>query len=128
MDAVEGVPEDRWSEAGVVGNWSIKDLLGHIAFWESRAVAAVSRTIRGEPDPEQPADYDFEPINQEQHGIRAGWSIEAIRKEMYDTHAELMALLHKMPGIDPQRIDGNTFDHYDEHAQEIRDWRKAQGL
>jgi hypothetical protein len=128
MDAVDGVPEDHWSVPGVVGEWSIKDVLGHVTFWESRAVAAISRTMRGEPDPETPADYDFEPINQEQHSIRAGWSVEAIRNEMNDTHGELMALLHKMPSIDPDRIEGNTFEHYDEHAQEIRNWRTAQGM
>ena len=61
IDVIEGIPAEQMSEPGVSGDWSIKDLLGHIAYWEGRAIAVVERRLTGEPDPPG-SEQDFESL------------------------------------------------------------------
>ena len=39
------VPSDRMVGATVVGTWSVKDLLGHIATWEVEAIRNIERFL-----------------------------------------------------------------------------------
>lgn len=124
--AIDGIPDDRMTELGAVGDWSVKDVLGHVAFWESRAVARMEREERGEPHPDGGGDY--EPINQEQHRLRAGQSLAEARDELEQTHAQLVGLIGRMPTFDIETIAGNTWEHYDDHAEDIRRWREREGI
>lgn len=127
IDALDGIPDERMAEPGVAGDWSVKDLLGHVAFWESRSVAHLDREARGEPHPDGNG-ADFEQINAEQHRLRAGQTLADARDELQRTHAELVALLERVPSVDADDISGNTWEHYDEHAENIRAWRKREGI
>ena len=64
---LDQIPRQRMLESGAVGVWSIKDLLGHIAYWDSEAPGAGQRHLTGEPDP----DYDFDAINAREAALRA---------------------------------------------------------
>ena len=124
--AIEGIPEERLSEPGVAGEWSVKDVLAHVAFWEGRAIGIVERALNGEPDP--PPGPDFEIVNLEVHAERADWTVARMLDEFHGTHERFMAALRLYPEIDPDVIEGNTFEHYDEHAADIRAWREREGV
>ena len=47
--ALDDIPEDRLSDPGVIGEWSLKDLFGHLAFWDEHAVAEIERALAGLP-------------------------------------------------------------------------------
>lgn len=126
LDTIDGIPDDRLADPGVAGDWSVKDLLGHVAFWESRVVDRFDREARGEPHPDGGDDY--EAINQEQHRLRAGQSVAEARDESQRTHAALVATLERTPSVDPDTIAGNTWDHYDEHIADIRAWREREEI
>jgi hypothetical protein len=106
----------------------VKDVLGHIAYWEGRAIGIVERTLTGEPDPPSGTDDEFEAINLREQAARAGWNVDETREELFGTHERFMAALRQCPGIDPDRIAGDTFEHYKEHAIDIRDWRARVGV
>jgi uncharacterized protein (TIGR03083 family) len=119
LAVVDDVPAARLAEPGVAGDWSVKDLLGHIAFWEGRAVARLKRRAAGEPDP---PSQDYEPINQREHALRRDWSAAQVREELTETHAQLLAALDAQPDFDPDELSGNTWEHYAEHVADIRAW------
>jgi hypothetical protein len=125
LAAIDGLDETRLSQPGVTGEWSIKDLLGHVAYWEGRTIGIVERRRNGEPDPT--GGSDFEIVNQQVHAERAGWTVAQLLDEFHGTHERFMAALRQYPQIDPDDIDGNTFGHFDEHAAEIRAWRERAG-
>ncbi len=127
MDSIEGLPEPRMSEPGVAGDWSVKDVLGHVAYWEGRSIGTVERALTGEPEPEVSA-ASVDSINDGVHEERAGWSIEQALSELHGTHQRFMAALRQHPGIDLDLIEGDTFEHYDEHAADIRAWRERVGV
>ena len=125
QSAIDGIDQTKMSEPGVTGAWSVKDLLGHVAYWEGRAIAIVERRLNGEPDPT--GGTDFETVNQQVHAERADWTLAQMLDEFHGTHERFMAALRQYPQIDPDDIEGNTFEHYDEHAAEIRAWRERVG-
>jgi hypothetical protein len=113
LAAIDGIPEERMTEPGVVGEWSVKDALAHVAYWD---------------DPDLPdSGGDWQPINERVAAERANWSLAETRRNLEETHERMLAALRARPDIDPEQVRGD-WEHYDEHAAEIRAWRAQQGL
>ncbi len=48
---LDGLPDDQWSLPATVGDgdWSVKDLIGHLASWEEIALERVAAVLEGTP-------------------------------------------------------------------------------
>jgi hypothetical protein len=46
---VDAIPRDRLEESGVVGEWSVRDLLAHLAGYERYVAAAIFADLTGTP-------------------------------------------------------------------------------
>jgi uncharacterized damage-inducible protein DinB len=124
MNALEGIPEDRMSEPGVVGVWSVKDLMAHVAFWDERDVDVLEAQSAGrEVEP-----IDWRVKNDEVARERAEWSLTRARQAMHDAHERVNEAVSKHPDADLDDWAKETYEHYDEHAAEVRDWREREGL
>ena len=130
LTALEGIPEERLSEVGVVGTWSVKDLLGHVAVWDDHAVMACQRLLAGKPR----RAVDWRAMNEREHTVRADRSAVEQLAEMEASHARLVAFVAALSpadlrtvGVRP-RLRLDTYAHYDEHAAHFRAWRKRAGL
>ncbi len=116
--AIEAVPGDRWSDAGVCGAWSIKDLLGHIAVWDQVCVDYLGECVRGE----ESDTLDLQRVNDEAAALRADRNIAQQRAEMNESHAALLGALTKQTSFDPEVLGESSWLHYDEHAAQVRSW------
>ncbi|HET9014180.1 MAG TPA: maleylpyruvate isomerase N-terminal domain-containing protein [Thermomicrobiaceae bacterium] len=120
MGAIDGVPETRQEEPGAAGGWSVKDVLGHIAFWDADATARVRSLIAGQ---DARAVEEYEEANQREAARRSAWSLADVRAELDHTHAALLASLDAADAagvaIDPPVIEGATAEHYDEHLPDL---------
>ncbi|MDQ3695423.1 MAG: ClbS/DfsB family four-helix bundle protein [Chloroflexota bacterium] len=127
---LERIPRQRMLEAGAVGVWSIKDLLGHIAYWDNEAPGAGQRHLAGEPDP----DYDFDAINAREAALRADRGLDEQWSEMNQAHQAVVAYIRSQSGDEPTALglcgclEGYTHEHYDTHAADVRAWRDRAGL
>ena len=128
VEAIEGIPEERIDEPGVAGEWSVKDVLGHLAYWDGEAIEGVERSLNGDSESSGDDGDDFEVTNQREQAVRSGRSVAKARQELFGTHDRLLAALRQHPTIDPNEIAGDTFEHYDEHAADIRAWRQRLGI
>ena len=111
---------------GVCGQWSIKDLLGHITSWETRAVTAL---LTGVPD--VPGDVDE--FNRTEAARKAPLTHRDIVVDLESTHRALQSALADAPESlfetgAPFRhsLDADTFSHYVEHTAQIRAWAAAR--
>ena len=129
VDAVEGIPDERLAEP-MVGHWSTKDLLGHIAFWEDWVIGDCQRIVAGEPDP----GGNMDPINQGQVADSKGASVAEQKRYRDEAHARLAAFLGTIPDGESKFLElvkslaGETYGHYDEHTAQVRAWRAAEGI
>ncbi len=130
MEALDGIPDDRLSEPGAIGTWSIKDVMGHIAYWDDQAVINAARFSGGAP---ADAEVDVEAANAREAAAAADRSVDEQRTAMQRAHESVVATLETAPpGGNRVGLCGcleeDTFEHYDEHADDIRLWRQQIGL
>jgi Mycothiol maleylpyruvate isomerase N-terminal domain len=122
--ALHGIPAERASEPGVAGEWSVKDLIGHITFWE-RSCAAELQLL--EPD-DAIEDLDIDQLNARAHERIKSRSLRELQDDFAQTHEALMQALHDTENLDPDPVKGDTWEHYVEHTADIRNWRERVGI
>ncbi len=128
--ALKGIPEDRMTEPGVCGAWSVKDLIGHVASWDADALADVERIMTGAP--EQPQDVQAR--NEASAAANATRSLEDLRTELARNHEAVVVALRGLAADDPRTlaicraIAEDTWEHYDDHAAQVRAWRAREGI
>lgn len=133
---VESLSDDEAVEAGVVDSWSVKDLLGHMAFWAEKAATDLNLAAAGRfteievPGGEsQVADW-----NAREAAARQGKSLDAVRREWADSFqaakAALAATSEETLDVDVKgwtmfvRFAEDTYRHYREHAGQIQAWQR----
>jgi uncharacterized damage-inducible protein DinB len=130
LEAIDGIPDDRMEEPGVAGEWSVKDLLGHIAFWEDRASGHIERALAGLPDEE--SDAVVEELNAADHAARHDRTLSEERAALHRAHAAVIEQLESVAGLDAAQLDEavswDTYRHYAEHVPDIRAWRGRVGV
>jgi hypothetical protein len=129
----------QMNQPGAVGSWSVKDVLAHIAFWERYSANMLRAAQRGEMpelDVEDTtesrnasvvAQYYLTPLG----AVIASW--HAAREDLLDQIADLS----EADLIDPQRftwsegrsllhrIAINSYEHEQEHIEQIRAWMRS---
>jgi uncharacterized protein (TIGR03083 family) len=131
---IDSMSENEMLEPGVVEEWSVKDLLGHIAFWANRAANTLTDVEAGRGDQvlgtESQAETDE--WNAREAEARKGKSLAEIREEFERAHQAARAALEPFPEdkLDEPFKERNvvfsfgadTFAHYQEHASQIKAW------
>ncbi len=126
VDTMAAVPADRRQIAGAVPGWSIHDLVWHCAYWSAYAADVMERLQRGEPEPEEPQDeaaWDAEILAT---GRSMGWDETIGRLEQNRERARVaLSAFADLPDLAVDWFTDDTFDHYEEHAAQIRAFSDA---
>lgn len=135
IQALEKVEPAKWDQPLLSGGWSVKDSLAHLAFWERRTLS-IYRAIKNgrEPSPSF-KDRNIDEINAEVHAERKNWTVEQALQEEAAAFQDLLDLVDNAPEEDlfgPYQfewtnsapfyewIEGNTFAHFPEHLDMIK--------
>jgi len=142
LDAIEGLSDEILLQPGVVGEWSIKDLLIHLTRWEAELVKLLWQVRQGK----SPSTLHFSKVAVDEindrwyqesrtrplevaledfHGVRN----QTIRRVEEFTDKEFTDPKH-YPWLNDtplwQWIAGDSFEHEEEHAAQIRTWRQKE--
>ena len=133
---LEGLPDGARETPGAAGEWSVKDLLAHLAAWEAELVTAMAKLKQGtrsiyfdmsdEKVDEQNAriyadnrDRSWDRVMHDFNAVRP----QVIRQTESFSQAELEAVVSKKPGKRlMDYILGETAEHLDDHLPELRAW------
>ena len=127
-DAIASVPEGRIGEPGVVAEWSVRDLVGHVATWEQVAITALRRFLADRDLKAVVTWTDVDGLNARESRRKSAFSLVQLRGEFEESHSQLAALLSDFPEDQlaleevETRIGVDTYAHYAEHTAHIRDW------
>jgi hypothetical protein len=117
-NALAAVPPQRRDVEGVVPGWSTHDLVWHCAYWADHAADVLERIHGGDPDPE---DTDLPEAEILARGRSMSWD-EVIRKaeESRERVRAALSAFDDPPELALRWFRDDTFDHYQEHAAQIR--------
>ncbi|MCS7056110.1 MAG: DinB family protein [Thermoflexales bacterium] len=137
------VPPEEMHTAGVVGHWSVKDTLAHIAMWYSRAVTLLFQAERGQalqlPRSNAP---DWADINAQDYASQKDRPIERIQADFRGAHQQLIKRLNawtdeamlfdsrRYPPLKGRALADYLWDytggHSAEHRAQIEAWLAAR--
>jgi len=139
---ITGLSEQQRQLPGVNGDWSVKDHIAHLTFWERvnlldmlKAIAqGTSWTDPGLESTEEVRDQ----TNQQVYLQNKDRSLAGVLSDFQATHQQVMEYLEKLSEEEVKTpyewLGGSTLitwlsepnGHYDEHEQYIRDWLAEQ--
>jgi uncharacterized protein (TIGR03083 family) len=127
-----GVPADQLTRPGVAGDWSVKDVLAHVTIWEAEALKYLPIVLAGGRPPRYSTLYGgIDAFNAQSMAEKRGLPLDAVRRQLDDTHRQLMDYVRAAP--DEQftratrfrhRLRLDTYSHYAEHTHTLRAWRE----
>lgn len=144
IDAIDGLSDEDLLEAGVIGDWSIKDILAHLSAWEAELVKLLWQAHQGQP----PSGIYASGVQVDE--VNAVWSEAArsrpigrvmddfisvrkqtVRRVEHFTDADLTDAQH-WPWLNGhplwEWIATDSFQHEAEHAAQIKEWRSKRGI
>jgi hypothetical protein len=118
------VPPERMAEAGARGDWSVKDLIGHVALWDARIAGQIGQILANEPR----ESFDGQALNEASAAANAARSLDDLMAEMRRSHEALTAALGGLATDDLdqlklcRRAAEVAATHYKEHGAAVRAW------
>ena len=144
LAAIEGLTDDQMLRVGAVGLWSVKDVLAHLVSWEAELVTALARLEQHKQRPPRIVEIeDIDEWNAEQHHTNAPRALSSVLDDFEGVHKHLVQTIEHLSDkqLDDNRIfpwmEGeplsyliaeNAVWHEEEHAEDIRAWRAAEGI
>jgi len=137
--AFDGLDEDQLSRIWF-GQWSVKDIVAHVAGWEREMTAALQRMARGERPTAEGVDYsDSDAWNATFSAAVRSIEPRTVIASWEQAHMTYVNAANALPDDRFGETDGKPktasrlletsgFGHYREHAAQIRDWRQREGL
>jgi hypothetical protein len=130
-ESYAGMDDTRLLEPGVIEDWSVKDLMAHVSWWEEEALKYLPYALEGKRPPRYKDQYGgIDAFNAKMTELKRGLSLGEVRRYMADTHNKLLAYLQTIPE-EPfktetrfrHRLRMDTFSHYPVHTEAILEWR-----
>lgn len=129
------VPPDECETRPLVGKWTLKDVMGHVADWEWQCVMGLRDVARGRnPNIDIDSESDTDRVNAAMVKARHGQLWEDVWNDLFAARRALLRILDRMdqetlsrPFVSPWRTDDTAYrwarswmSHDLEHAAEIR--------
>lgn len=132
MAAIDGITADRMLEP-VDGEWSVKDILTHIASWDELIIPDLKRLRAGRvPTLGSNLEEATDKWNDLLMTFRRNLPLDQVLDELTETRDEVVEILDS---IDDDRFEGIVVGHCQvaalhdwQHAKDINEWRSRQGV
>ena len=122
------VPQDDLDVPGVVGSWSVKDLIGHVATWDQEAVRALRRFLTDRDANVLTTWTDVDGFNAREADRKKDATLAEHYNELEESHRELVELLSRLAEVElglsevETRIRVDSYEHYADYKGEILRW------
>ena len=134
QEAYAGLSDEQLLEPGVTGEWSVRDLIAHVAWWEEEALQHLPLILEGGRPPRYSVKYGgIDAFNALMTERKRGLSLAEVRGYFAETHRRLVTYIK---GVPPEQIAGDarfrrrlrldTYGHYPIHTKQIWAWREQR--
>jgi uncharacterized damage-inducible protein DinB len=156
LQAIAGLDEATLAGERVVGDWTVKDILGHVVSWNDEFRADILAILKGQHpgfDHRIDQEDDFNTWNQVQFEKKRTWTWQRIRQDLDRDYREASNLIlslrqedYRKRGVTPwkpvavektsalSRTDTESVEtlvtyhwrHMNEHTRMLEKWRKSR--
>jgi hypothetical protein len=134
-ESYAGLSDSQMTEAGVTGDWSVKDIIAHVTWWEQEALKHLPLITKGRRPRTYAAEYGgidaFNALMTEQ---KRRLSLSEVLRQRDEMHRQLVLYIESVPEEHctsdtrfRRRLRLDTYSHYPKHAKAIRAWREKPG-
>jgi len=134
-ELVSGIDNERMAESGTIGDWSVKNIICHISWFEREMAELLeTRTLVGSDLWNLPTDERNDAIFQ-QYRTQPLEEALSVSRESFDRLVSAIETLAEDELSDPRRYQNmpsdwvpwqivaqNSYEHYEHHATDIRAW------
>jgi len=133
------IGEARLTEPGVEGDWSLKDIIAHITYYEVWTADDVIAIRRGEP--RSPVEYQGLEMDERNARIYERNRVKSLAEVLQESQAAFQRSLAAVAELRDEDlydleltrasgadwalfdlIEGDTFGHYNDHIASVRAW------
>jgi hypothetical protein len=131
-----GLSDAQLVAGGVVGDWSVRDVIAHVTTWEEEALKHLPLILKGGRAPRYSVSYGgINAFNRLMTERKEGLSISEVLREQEEIHRRLVGFVLGAPEElfvretrFRRRLRLDTYSHYPKHTEAIRKWRAVRGL
>lgn len=134
------VPPGDVNTAGVCGDWSVKDVVAHLTTWEERTLRWLREAEQGIPlkVPEPGFGWhEFDALNAVGYERNQHRDYADVQRDFHQTQRRMLTAVETLTDAELRgegrfagmftdspgaAIAANTYEHYDYHMTQIRDW------
>ncbi|HMM42372.1 MAG TPA: maleylpyruvate isomerase N-terminal domain-containing protein [Thermomicrobiales bacterium] len=128
-----GLSAAELARPGVAGDWSVRDVLAHVSWWEEEALEHLPTILAGGRPPRYADAWGgIDAFNAAMTERWRALSLAEVLERQRTTHARLVEYLETVPEEEiatetrfRRRLRLDTWSHYPLHARAIREWRAA---
>jgi uncharacterized protein (TIGR03083 family) len=140
--ALTGLTDAQLIEPGVLGEWSVKDILSHLTAWEAEAVTVLAKVQRGRKPgkiPGEPAEVDA--LNAKWYKENRTRPLDRVLADFRGARAQMLRQVESFTDQDltepkpwfgkralVELIESETFEHEAEHLPHLLEWRRKLGM
>lgn len=128
-----GLSEEQMTAPGVVGDWSVKDILGHVSTWDEEALQALPVILDGRRPPRYVTYGGIDAFNAQMAERKRDLPLAELLKQLEETHRRLLAFVETVPEEQfaretrvRHRLRLDTYSHYPIHTKGIEEWRAGK--
>jgi hypothetical protein len=129
-----GLSDAEMMEPGVTGDWSVKDVIAHVTWWEEEALTHLPTILAGEKPQRYSVKYGgINAFNAQMAEQKKDLPLAEVLRWHKDTHRRLLDLVETAPEEHiiretpfRHRLRLDTYSHYREHTAAIQEWREAR--
>ncbi len=85
-ESYAGLTDSQLTEPGVMGNWSVKDILAHVTTWEEEALKYLPLIINGEKPPRYVQYGGLDAFNAQMTEQKRGLALSDVLRQLDETH------------------------------------------
>ncbi len=131
-----GLSRGQLTVPGVSGEWSVKEIISHVSWWEEEAIKHIPMILEGRRPQRYSVLYGgIDAFNSKMAEQKRSLSLARVLKDQEETHRRLIEYLHTVPENQfatetrfLRRLRLDTYGHYAIHARAIEEWKKKSGL
>ncbi len=127
-----GLSESQLVQPGVTADWSVKDIIAHVAWWEEEALKHLPGILQGKRPPRYSDTYGgIDAFNAQMTELKRDLPLSEVLRQAAETHQRLLTYLDTVPEEYfttetrfRRRLRLDTYSHYPEHTKAILAWRE----